>query len=383
MLVNDRVVVTGVGLVTPLGCDPDTVWTRLLAGDSAARAWDDLAGEDFRHTVACRVGEVPAVAGSRGRDLGVAAARAAVAHAGLALPSRTGVFVGSTMGESRSFEAAAAGGGSGDLTAETCVAFPRAIRDALGLGLDNPCRAYGTACAAGNYAIGAAGALLRRDGIDVALAGGVEPFSRIAMTGFSRSRAMSSGGICRPFDRRRDGMLVGEGAAMLVLEREADARARGARPLAVIGALGLSCDAHHPTAPHPEGRGAADAFRDALAAQDLVPRDIDWVCAHGSGTLLSDAAESRAMIDVFGAEGPRVSGLKGALGHSMGAATAIEAAVCVLAVDRRMLPPTSGLQDPEFSLKHVRAPEPVGARWVANAGFAFGGLNAVLLLGAP
>jgi len=194
---------------------------------------------------------------------------------------------------------------------------------------------------------------------------------------------MSSSGVCRPFDTHRDGMLLGEGAAMMVLEREADAVARGARPLAVVGALGLSCDAHHATAPHPEGRGAAAAFLDALATQDLAPTDIDWICAHGSGTLLSDAAESRAITTVFGTDGPPVSGLKGALGHAMGAATAIEAAVCAMAIQRQTLPPTAGLVEPEFPLNHVREPMPARPRWVANAGFAFGGLNAVLLLGSP
>ena len=375
MISGARVAITGLGLITPLGNDPDTLWSRLLTGDSAARHWDDLAGEDFRHTVACRVTDLGG--SSRGRSLAVSAARAAVANADVDLPAGAGVFVGSTMGESSAFEAAA----HGDLTTETCVAFPRAIGDAL--QLTGPCRAYGTACAAGNYAIGAAAAMLGQRRLDVALAGGVEPFSRIAMTGFSRSRAMSSSGVCRPFDAHRDGMLLGEGAAMMVLERETDALARGARPLATVGALGLSCDAHHPTAPHPEGRGAAAAFLDALSTQRLAPSDIDWICAHGSGTLLSDAAESRAITTVFGTDGPAVTGLKGALGHAMGAATAIEAAICALAITRQTLPPTAGLVEPEFPLNHIREPRPARPRWVANAGFAFGGLNAVLLLGSP
>jgi 3-oxoacyl-[acyl-carrier-protein] synthase II len=284
------------------------------------------------------------------------------------------------MGESGSFEAAAKEDNAVDLNSETCVAFPRAIARAL--GLQGPVRAYGTACAAGNYAIGAAAQQLRKGHIDLALAGGVEPFSRIAMTGFSRSRAMSEG-TCRPFDQQRDGMLLGEGAAILVLERSSDAAARGMRPLAIVGALGLTCDAYHPTSPDPDGVGAAAAFRRAFATQGLEAGDIDWVCAHGTGTLLSDAAEAKALDTVFAKGAPPVSGIKGALGHSMGAATAIEAAICALAIDRQQLPPTIGLEEPAFDLPFVRAPLSQPVRWAANAGFAFGGLNAVLLLGAP
>ncbi len=373
-----RIVITGVGVVTPLGHDLEELWSRVLAGESAARPWDDLAREDFRHTVACRVVGVPD-AGGRGRNLGVLAARQAVAAAGLAPPARTGVCVGSTMGETSSFERAGAGE-SLDLRGETCAAFPRAI--ATDLGINGPCLAYGTACAAGNYALGAAADLLRRDAADVVLAGGVEPFSRIAMTGFSRSRAMSSAGVCRPFDARRDGMILGEGAAMFVLEREADARARGARSLAVVGALGLACDAHHATAPRPDGEGVVTAFLEALAAENLAPDDIGWVCAHGTGTLLSDAAEALAMQIVFGDRQPAVSSLKGAFGHAMGAATAIEAAICVAAIGKQVVPPTTGLAEPAYPLDLVREPRAARLQWVANAGHAFGGLDSILLLGA-
>ncbi len=374
-----RIVITGVGVATPLGHGLAELWSRVLAGESAARTWDDLVREDFRHTVACRVEGVDDD-GGRGRNLGVLAARRAVVAAGLTLPARTGVCVGSTMGESGSFERAGAGE-TLDLRGETCVAFPRAIAADLVAG--GPCLAHGTACAAGNYALGAAAGMLRRDEVDVVLAGGVEPFSRIAMTGFSRSRAMSSAGVCRPFDTRRDGMILGEGAAIFVLEREADARARGARPLAVVGALGLACDAHHPTAPRPDGAGVVAAFGDALATEGLAPDDIDWVCAHGTGTLLSDTAEAAAMQTVFGARQPAISGLKGAFGHAMGAATAIEAAVCVAALGEQTVPPTVGLAEPAYPLDLVCAPRAARLRWVANAGYAFGGLDAVLLLGAP
>ncbi len=378
---SDDILVTGLGMLTPLGRDPVQLWQRLLNGESAAREWPDLIEQDFRHTTACRIDRVPEYTGSRGRDLAIAAATDAIRHAGIRKPpARTGLYLGSTMGESAAFERAAETGRDIDrLTRETCAAFTQATADAL--GMSGPRRAYGTACAAGNYAIGAAAEQLRRGKIDVALAGGVEPFSRIAMTGFSRSRAMSEG-VCRPFDQQRDGMLLGEGAAVLVLERKSDARARGARPLATVGALGLSGDAYHATAPRTDGGGAAAAYHAALMRQGLAPADIRWVCAHGTGTRLSDAAEAEALGRVFGADMPDISGLKGAIGHAMGAATAIEAAISVLAIARQQLPPTTGLQTPAFDLPFVRAPAPTTMQWVANAGFAFGGLNSVLLLGA-
>ena len=357
----------------------------MLNGDSAAREWDDLAEEEFRHTVACRVEDSWLVDGgalSRGRRLALAAAGDAVNDADLALPKSTGVYIGSTMGESAAFEAAAREGDrERDLRDETVVAFPRFIREAL--GLSGPAVAYGTACAAGNYALGAAADALRRGDIDAALAGGVEPFSRIAMTGFSRSRAMSSSGVCRPFDNNHDGMLVGEGAAVMVLEREADARARGAGVLGAVGALGLTCDAYHPTAPKPDSSGAAAAYWRALGTEGLAPGDIQWICAHGTGTPQSDGAEARAVTSVFGDTGPPITALKGAFGHAMGAASAIEAAICLLALKHGVLPASTGLIEPEFPLDHVITPRKATPAWIANAGFAFGGLNSVLLLGAP
>ena len=375
---DDRVVVTGIGLRTPLGHDRAGVWERLLAGETASRSWQDLAEDGFPCDRACRIGgRVPE---PRGRGLAVGAASDAWSEAGLSSNGRAGAFVGTTMGESAAFEAAAEGD---ELRIDEAAgsAFAEAIADELGLA--GPVRTYGTACAAGNYALGAAAAAIRRGALDVAVAGGVEPFSRIAMVGFARSRAMS-GELCRPFDRNRDGMQLGEGAAFLVVESENHARSRGAEVLAVLGGLGLSCDAFHPTAPREDGSGMAAAIEACLADTRIAPSDVGWVCAHGTGTPRSDAAEARALQDVFRASPPPVSSLKGALGHSLGAATAIQAAVATQALAAGELPPTANLLEPDRTLALDVVAEPREAPrlgWALSCGYAFGGLNSALALG--
>ncbi|MCB1856914.1 MAG: beta-ketoacyl-[acyl-carrier-protein] synthase family protein [Gammaproteobacteria bacterium] len=374
-------VVTGMGVVTPLSNNLERLWLHLLAGDTAVRHWDDLAAEGYRIPLAARVEGFGGDDAFRGSRLAVAAARQAVAHAGLQPMGTLAVLVGTTMGESAAFEGAAAGVTT-DLTQASAQSFPRAIQQAL--GTTGPLRAYATACAAGNYAIGAAAQMVSSGQVDYALAGGVEPFSRIALAGFSRSRAMS-GELCRPFDRRRMGMQLGEAAGFLLLERQQDALARGAPILAAIGALGLSCDAYHPTAPTPDGSGMARAMELAIRHADLSPQDIHWICAHGSGTRASDAAEAQAIQRVFGEHRPPVSAIKGALGHSMGAATAVEAVVTILALRHRCLPPTTHLcePDPDCPLDMVvTARQPERITHVLNCGYGFGGLNSALLLEA-
>ena len=278
----------------------------------------------------------------RGRTLARLAAGEALESAAVVPGGRVGVYIGTTMGESRGFEDAGEGQAL-DIDSSAGSVFAAEVSAAYGLG--GPQRTYGTACAAGNYAIGAAAAAVRAGRVEVAVAGGVEPFSRIALLGFARSRAMSSD-FCRPFDRARTGMQLGEASAFLVLEPEDRASARGVEPLAVVAGLGLSGDAFHPTAPREDGSGMAAAMAACLGPS----RDVGWVCAHGTATAKSDAAEARALHEVFGDAPPPVSSLKGALGHSLGAATAVQAVVAVLALRERMLPPNANLVDVDESL---------------------------------
>jgi 3-oxoacyl-[acyl-carrier-protein] synthase II len=375
-----RIVITGAGVMTPLGHSVDELWSRLLAGESAVCRWPDLEADGYRVSTAARIGDFECAPLRRGRSLAVAAAEQAVAAAGITLPPDTGVFVGSTIGESLAFELAAEGRRL-RLDDYPVSSFAHGIRRRF--GLDGVTEAVGTACAAGNYAVGAAVAALREDRVPVALAGGIEPFSRLAMVGFSRSRAMATD-ACRPFDRRRNGMVLGEGAAVFVLERAERALDRGVRPLAEVVSLGLSADAYHPTAPEPSGEGMARAMRAALDLACLGTREIHWVNAHGSGTRASDTAEAAALHAVFGPRLPLVSGSKGALGHALGAASALELAICVQGLLHQTVPPTPGHAEADAprGVACSSAAVPGRVRVVMNNAFAFGGLNSALILRA-
>ena len=386
-----QVVATGTGAVSALGGDVEATWHGIRDGRTAVRRWADLSTEGYSLDVACRVDDavwgddVPDVR-VRGRALARRSAREALDDAGLLAPdgrlvdgldpTRVGVFVGTTMGESGVYEDSTAGG-TFDLGEGGSQVFATSV--ASEFGLSGPCVTIGTACAAGNYAIGAAARAIASGRVDVALAGGVEPFSRIAMVGFARMRAMAPDG-CAPFGLGRRGMTLGEGAAFLVLQRHEDA----VRPRVVLGGLGLSADAHHPTAPREDGSGMAAAMRAALTASDLSPDDIGWVSAHGTGTPRSDAAESLALHTVFGTAPPPVSSIKGALGHALGAATALEAVVAVRSLETATLVPNAGVAevDPVLDVDVVlTARAAPGLEWVLSCGYAFGGLNSALVLG--
>jgi 3-oxoacyl-[acyl-carrier-protein] synthase II len=307
----------------------------------------------------------------RGAAMAQYAALRATSQAGADFRKRTAIFMGSTLGESSYFEAAAKNHEAPDVR-YNCASFAENIKSALGIHVQT--FTYGTACAAGNYAIGSAAKMLKRKLIDVAVAGAVDPFSRIAMVGFSRSRAMSADGICRPFDQHRNGMVLGEGAAVFILERLDDVIKRGGNPLAEIGALGLSCDAFHPTAPDPAGTGIHDCILQLLAKEKINGSAIDWICAHGSGTRASDVAEGMAIEKVFGTNPPPVAGIKGAIGHSLGAITAIQVAVCILSIQRQLIPPTVNCSQVDEAIKIPVVKDPVACEinHVLNCGYAFG-----------
>jgi len=378
---KEQVVVSGMGVITPLGNTVEQLWQNILQQKCAAKHWDDLETEGFRTAIACRVidSSIPHD-GTRGQSMALRAVGQALKQANIEVGHDVGIFVGTTMGESFAFEEAASGKPL-DISKATGNVFAKTIQKHF--NIEGPTAAFGTACAAGNYAIGAAAQAIRSGRVKLAIAGGVDPFSRIAMVGFSRSRAMTPD-FCRPFDLNRKGMQLGEGAAFLILETFENALKRNATPLAVIGELGLSCDAYHHTKPNEDGFEMGQAMQNALKATGIDYKQVNWICAHGSGTIASDAAEALAIKHIFGKNNTWVSGMKGALGHSLGAATAMEAVLCVQSLLHKTVPPTvNHVQLPsDFGVKI--ATEPIKLKnmdWVLNCGYAFGGINSALLIG--
>ncbi|HED36173.1 MAG TPA: beta-ketoacyl-[acyl-carrier-protein] synthase family protein [Gammaproteobacteria bacterium] len=376
---ESHVAITGLGVLTPLADSPQSLFDALLEGSSALKEWNDLKQQGFNQTVAARVSSPDKKDPfQRGKELACIAAQAAVKDAGIDVSS-AGVFVGTCMGESSIFEAAAT---DENMNVADGYGSEYALAISHKLKSSGPLRTFGCACASGNYAIGTAAQMIESGLVEQVVAGGVESFSRIAHLGFMRSRAMASE-RCRPFDVNRNGMQLGEASAFLVLEHKAQALKRKAKIYGYINSLGLSCDAHHPTAPKADGSGMAQAIVNALSLAGLSHNDIDWICAHGTGTKLSDIAESRAIHSVFTEKTPPVTGIKGALGHSLGAASAVEALVCAMAIYNRKIPPTTGLKelDSEIALDIVREPRELESiQYVLNCAYGFGGINSALVL---
>ncbi|HTM26648.1 MAG TPA: beta-ketoacyl-[acyl-carrier-protein] synthase family protein [Vicinamibacterales bacterium] len=393
---TDPVVVTGVGMVTAAGIGVDA-WRNLLAGRCAigpVRSFD--TGRHAAHIGAEISGfESPAGAADAGRAtaFAIAAARLAIADAGIAGAegvSRAGVVVGTTSGEpafvERLEDSRAAGGPSDAALRDLAVHYPGHVipaRVAHDAGFHGPALTIPTACAAGNYAIAAAVDLLRAGRADVMIAGGADAFSRITFTGFARLGAIAPE-RCQPFDRHRKGMVPGEGAGMLVLERASRARRRGARIHAEVAGYGLSCDAFHMTGGDPAGSGAVRAMEAALTDARL-PRDaVSYISAHGTGTPVNDRLEAIALGRLFGDAARRIptSSIKSMIGHAMGAASAIEAVVCVLASRDNLIPPTIHYEtpDPECRLDCVpNAAREHEVRVAMNNAYGFGGNNASVL----
>ena len=396
-----RIAVTGIGLVTPVGAGRDGVWKALLAGRSGIGPVESFDTSRFNVHLGAEVRNfhaepwvrrLAAKALGRASQLAIAAARMALEDAGVdpedVAPERAGVAMGTTSGEPlevERFDDCFLAGEMEKIGTEFISLYPChmiAAHVARELGFAGPNTMIPTACAAGNYAIAHAMDVLRSGRAELMLAGGADAFSRITYTGFSRLGAIAPE-RCQPFDRNRKGMIPGEGAAVLVLEPFPRAVARGARIYAELAGYGLSCDAHHMTAAHPEGDGAARAMLRALADVGASPNEVSYISAHGTGTPTNDRLEIAAVRRVFG-EGARrtpMSSIKSMIGHTMGAASAIEAAVCSLAVAEDRIPPTMNLEEPEeedldFVPNMAREHRVVLAM---NNAYAFGGNNASVI----
>jgi 3-oxoacyl-(acyl-carrier-protein) synthase len=401
-----EVCVTGLGLVTAGGVGVEDTWATVCAGTGVARTDPELAGlpVDF----SCRVPTFDrrTLVGRRAWQydrfvqFAIIAAREAIADAGLDPRTWDGARVAVVVGvgiwgvtTSAAQTSTLLQDGAGSVSALVLpMMLPNMVAGCLGieLGATGPNLVTATACASGTTAIGFARDLLRRSACDVAVAGGAEAaVSPLIIAGFTQMGALAGhghapGAASRPFDAGRDGFVLGEGSGMLVLERTADAKARGASVRARVLGFGSSADAYHLTTPDPDGIGVETAIRHALADADLAPGDVDHVNAHATATPVGDLAEAGVIRRVLG-HGPTVTSVKGTMGHPLGAAGAIETALTVLSMERGLVPPTANLDhpDPDIDIDIVTgAPRPGPVRVALNNSFGFGGQNAVLALAA-
>ncbi|MEC3978207.1 beta-ketoacyl-[acyl-carrier-protein] synthase family protein [Amycolatopsis sp. H20-H5] len=398
------VAVTGIGLVTAAGIGTAATWSGVCAGESTAAHDPQLAGlpVDISCTVpdfsaAKLVGRRSKLAHDRFVQLALVAAREAVADAGLDPRSwdgtRVAVVLGCGLGGVSTWEAQHHKMIETGATSVSALLIPMLVPNmvaghvAMDLKATGPNFVTATACASGATAIGSALALLRDDQCDIVVTGGSEAgVSPLIVTGFAQMGALSRrlddpGAASRPFDVDRDGFVIGEGSGILVLERENDARARGARVRARLAGYGATADAYHMTQPDPEGISVRRALRGALEQAGVGPDEVDHVNAHGTSTPLNDAAESKVLHDLVGARAA-VTSTKGVLGHTLGSAGAIEAALTVLAIETSTVPPTANLraQDPKVELDVVTGQARRQRTEVAvSNSFGFGGQNAVLV----
>lgn len=404
-----RVVVTGLGPITPVGIGTEAFWNGLRRRRSPVHAITRFDATAFRTTIAAEIDDFDALDhmnATRARRLdrfgqfSVAASRLALADAALEAETlageRVAVQMGSALGGLAHAQEEMAGflergpRGVDARLATTVFCGAASCQAAIEFGFTGPNSTNAMSCASGAMAVGEAWRLLREGAADVALAGGVEaPLGPLSFGAFAIIRAMSTrnddpAAACRPFDRNRDGFVMGEGAAVLVLETVEHARARGARIYAEVAGYGTTADAYHMTAPRPDGSRAAAAMRTALASAGVASDEVEYVNAHASSTPLNDSTEALAIRSVLGngALGVAVSGTKPYYGHALGASGAIEAVIACLSMTRGWIPPTLNLdeRDQACDLDHVTGEgRSTSPRVVLSNSFGFGGVNASLV----
>ncbi len=402
-----RVVITGTGLITPIGHNVPDTWVAILAGKSGIGPFTQIEKGSHTSGAICEVKNFnpedylhrrEARRRDRFQQFAAVAAQEAMQQSGLTVSDdnreRIGIYFGTGVG------------GIQTLVDQEHVVLEKGVRRvspfaitmimpngaagmlAIDYGIQGPSNTISTACASGSDAIGQAFRAVQRGELDAALAGGSETVvTHVAVAGFERAGATSAleSKTPRPFDKDRDGLVVGEGAGVVVLESLAYAQARGATILAEVVGYGQTTDAHHITAPAEGGLGAARAMRKALADAGLQPQDVDYISAHGTATPLNDLSETAAIKAALGeyAYSTAVSSTKSMTGHIMGATGAIESVFCTLAIRDQILPPTINYEtpDPDCDLDYVpNTPRPARVRVCMNNAFGFGGHNAVLII---
>jgi 3-oxoacyl-[acyl-carrier-protein] synthase II len=393
---STRIAVTGAGIICAIGRNKDEVWQSIRESRDGIRQLTGLGGETFPTNLAAEVREelrLPikkrdAKRLSRTDLLALVAANEAIEQASDRTPLpreraivATGTSTGGLLeGEEYYFERLVRGrtrARASRVLQQPTSAPADAVANAFGLG--GGAISNATACASAGAAIGIAADYLRSRHADVAVAGGSDALCRLTYSGFNVLQAVDDA-PCTPFDAGRKGITLGEGAAYLVLERWDDAVARGAKILAELSGYGASCDAHHPTAPAEDGRGAEAAMRAAIAEGRVSA--VDYVNAHGTGTLLNDSAESRAIVAAIGTSTP-VSSSKSYFGHTLGASGALEAVISILALQEQLAPPTLRLRNAASdctALDYIpHTPRPLAMEHVLSNTFGFGGSNVSLL----
>ena len=415
-----RIVVTGMGAVTPLGSSLKSTWENLLQGKSGAHEAQGFDLTGLRSTVACQVPPAETPHGFTPEDwlapkdiprvdrfilLGIAAAKQAIADSGWAPTNpheleQTGIYLGSGIG------------GLQRIANNTRILDERGPRRispffvpgslanltggylSIEFGFGGPNLAVSTACSSGAHAIGESARMIQAGDANVMVAGGSEAsVCRLAMAGFASARALSTKfndtpeKASRPWDRDRDGFVIGEGGGVLILEEYEHAKKRGAKIYCELKGYGMSGDAHHITAPPEDGSGAIRAMKRALETAKLDPSAIDYINAHGTSTPLGDIVEIRAIKSIFGphAENLAISSTKSAIGHLLGAAGSVEALFSILALNENIAPPTLNLDNPSDECDLNLVPHEAQKRPINNVltnSFGFGGTNASLLFSA-
>ncbi len=407
MASNNCVVVTGMGVISPAGNDVSTFWKTLCEGRSCARLVEHFDTTDLGTKFAAMAPDIEmedfSTKDVRRRDrytlFALAAAKQAWEQSGLDIskenPERCGVILGSGIGGLSTIEEQVTVMVQRGVKRISPLMIPKSLSNmaagetAIRFGLGGPNKAVVTACAAGAQSIGEAVMLIRAGYADVMLAGGAEaaiiPFG---LGGFSAMKALSTRNdaperASRPFDLDRDGFVMGEGSGVIVLESEEHARARGAQILGVLAGQGETCDAYHITAPRPDGSGAAAAMRAALRDAGVAPEAVQYYNAHGTSTKLNDAGECLALKSVFGPKTPPVSSTKSVIGHLLGAAGAVEAIACLLAIRDGILPPSINYDtpDPECDVNIIaNTAREADVAIAMSTSLGFGGHNACLIL---
>ena len=391
-----RLAITGIGVVTALGSDVESTWSRLIRGESGIAPVTLFDTSGHRSNLGAEVRTPLPLDGpswSRSSQMARVAAKEALAQARLDVRSRrVGMVIAGTTGgmfETEGLLAELSRDPQSSGAWEQMLSHPlTATGDVLekDLGPFTRMRTLASACSSGANALAVAAMWLMSGEVDAVVAGASEGLCRLTYGGFHALSAMDPE-PCRPFDQRRRGLTLGEGAGYVVLERDEDAAARGARSIAELAGWAVGSEAHHITNPEASGETAARLISRAIASAGVTPADVGYVNAHGTGTPLNDPMETRALHRALGehVQRVRVSSIKGQLGHTLGASGALEAIIAALAISRGVVPATVGLEevDPECRLRHVRSPEQATVDVALSSSFGFGGMDTVLALTSP